>query len=82
MTVCLGPYKSGKSLLMMNLRGDEIDIATKTDPTEGIEEYCVKSSDGKFDIIIREFGGDYAPSWKDHLNNVTYDKISTYLVFI
>ncbi|XP_066599766.1 ADP-ribosylation factor-like protein 16 [Prorops nasuta] len=70
MCLCIGPAKSGKSLLMKRLQGDEIDEATHTVTTNGINLFTVKSSSEQFDMVIREIGGSMAPIWKHYFDKV------------
>ncbi|KAH0537823.1 ADP-ribosylation factor-like protein 16 [Cotesia glomerata] len=71
MCLCLGPAKSGKTLLMKRLQGDEkIDDASHTVPTNGINLFTIKSDDGHFDIIVREIGGSMAPIWHHYFDRV------------
>lgn len=70
MCVCLGPLKSGKSLLLKNLCGDKIDDASSTVQTNGHKLYYVRNSDGHFDIEIREIGGSMIPIWRHYLDRV------------
>ncbi|XP_033189045.1 ADP-ribosylation factor-like protein 16 [Bombus vosnesenskii] len=66
MCLCLGPVKSGKTFLMKRLQGDEIDNATHTVSTNGINLFTIKNSTGEFDMIIKEIGGSMAPIWKHY----------------
>ena len=71
MCLCLGPARSGKTLLMKQLQGgDDIDDASHTVPTNGINLFTIRSSDGRFDIIVREIGGSMAPIWKHYFDRV------------
>lgn len=70
MCLCLGPVKSGKTLLMKRLQGDAIDDATQTISTNGVNLFLVKNEQGKSGIIIREIGGNMAPLWKHYLEGV------------
>ncbi|KAG7202571.1 hypothetical protein KM043_009767 [Ampulex compressa] len=70
MCLCLGPVKSGKTLLMKCLQGDEIDDATHTVPTNGINLFTINNNTGEFDMIIREIGGSMAPIWKHYFDKV------------
>jgi len=70
MCLCLGPFKSGKTLLMKSLQGDEIGDATHTVPTNGINIYTVKNNTGEFDMVIKEIGGNMAPIWKHYFDKV------------
>ncbi|XP_014218392.1 ADP-ribosylation factor-like protein 16 [Copidosoma floridanum] len=70
MCICLGPLKSGKTLLLRNLRGDLIDDAHYVVPTNGINLVTVKSADKHFDLVIREVGGSMVPIWKHHFDRV------------
>lgn len=70
MCLCLGPFKSGKTLLMKSLQGDEIDDATYTVPTNGINLFTVKNDTGEFDMVIKEIGGSMAPIWKHYFDKV------------
>ncbi|KAI4485395.1 PREDICTED: ADP-ribosylation factor-like protein 16 [Polistes canadensis] len=76
MCLCLGAFKSGKTLLLKRLQGDEIDDATHTVPTNGINLFTIKNNTGEFDIIVREIGGNMAPIWKYY-----YDKVYK-LIFV
>lgn len=55
---------------MKNLQGDEIDDATHTVPTNGVNIYTVKNDTGEFDMVIKEIGGNMAPIWKHYFNKV------------
>ncbi|CAK9813522.1 ADP-ribosylation factor-like protein 16 [Anthophora quadrimaculata] len=70
MCLCLGPIKSGKTFLMKRLQGDEIDDATHTVSTNGINLFTIKNNTGEFDIVIKEIGGSMAPIWKHYLNTI------------
>lgn len=70
MCLCLGPVKSGKTFLMKRLQGDEIDNATHTVSTNGINLFTIKNSTGKFDMIIKEIGGSMAPIWNHYFEKV------------
>lgn len=70
MCLCLGALKSGKTLLLKRLQGDEIDDATHTVPTNGINLFTIKNNTGEFDIIVREIGGNMAPIWKYYFDKV------------
>ncbi|CAL7949634.1 unnamed protein product [Xylocopa violacea] len=70
MCLCLGPAKSGKTFLMKRLQGDEINDATHTVSTNGINLFTVKNNTGEFDMIIREIGGSMAPIWKHYFDKV------------
>ncbi|XP_001606840.1 ADP-ribosylation factor-like protein 16 [Nasonia vitripennis] len=70
MCLCLGPMKSGKTLLLKNLRGDSIDEANSTVQTNGINLFNVRNSDRHFELVIREIGGSMAPIWRHHLDRV------------
>lgn len=70
MCLCLGPSKSGKTLLLKRLRGDEIEDATQTVPTNGVNLFIIKSRDGHFDTVIKEIGGNLAPMWKHYFDKV------------
>lgn len=70
MCLCLGPFKSGKTLLMKSLQRDEIDDATYTVPTNGINLFTVKNDTGEFDMVIKEIGGSMAPIWKHYFDKV------------
>lgn len=70
MCLCLGPVKSGKTFLMKRLQGDEIDNATHTVSTNGINLFTIKNSTGEFDMIIKEIGGSMAPIWKHYFEKV------------
>ena len=72
MCICLGPIKSGKTLLLKNLRGDIIDDASNSVPTNGLNLFNVRNSDGRFEIEVREIGGSMAPIWKHHLDKVLH----------
>lgn len=79
MCLCLGPTKSGKTLLMKKLQGDEIDEATHTVSTNGINLYTVKNNTGEFDIIIKEIGGNMAPIWKHYFDKVNLIKYCNFI---
>ncbi|XP_076235143.1 ADP-ribosylation factor-like protein 16 [Calliopsis andreniformis] len=70
MCLCLGPVKSGKSFLMKRLQGDDIDDATQTVSTNGINLFTVKNSTREFDMIIKEIGGSMAPIWKHYFDKI------------
>ncbi|XP_076164791.1 ADP-ribosylation factor-like protein 16 [Ptiloglossa arizonensis] len=70
MCLCLGPTKSGKTFLMKRLQGDEIDDATHTVSTNGINHFTIKNNTGEFDIIIKEIGGSMAPIWKHYFDKI------------
>lgn len=70
MCLCLGPMKSGKTMLLRKLRGDEIDDATSVVQTNGINLFTMRSNDKQFELEIREVGGSMAPIWKHHLDRV------------
>ncbi|XP_014468913.1 PREDICTED: ADP-ribosylation factor-like protein 16 [Dinoponera quadriceps] len=70
MCLCLGPFKSGKTLLMKSLQGDDIDDATHTVPTNGINLFTVRNATGEFDMIIKEIGGNMAPIWKHYFDKI------------
>ncbi|XP_033216384.1 ADP-ribosylation factor-like protein 16 [Belonocnema kinseyi] len=70
MCLCLGPVKSGKTLLMKRLQGDAIDDATQTISTNGLNFFLVKNEQGQSGIIVREIGGNMAPLWKHYLEGV------------
>ncbi|KAK0087323.1 hypothetical protein PV325_001263 [Microctonus aethiopoides] len=71
MCLCLGPAKSGKTLLMKKLQGDcDIDDAYQTVPTNGVNLYTIRSKDGHFDMVVREIGGSMAPIWKHYFDRV------------
>ncbi|XP_015591041.1 ADP-ribosylation factor-like protein 16 [Cephus cinctus] len=70
MCLCLGPPKSGKTFLLKRLHGDSIDVATPTVPTNGMNLFTIKNSDGHFDMIVRELGGSMAPIWKHYFDRV------------
>ncbi|KAJ8673705.1 hypothetical protein QAD02_004967 [Eretmocerus hayati] len=70
MCLCLGPSKSGKTMLLKKLRGDKIDESTQTIQTDGVNIYRVRNSDKRYDIMIRELGGNMAPTWNQHLEKV------------
>lgn len=72
MCLCLGPFKSGKTLLMKSLQGDNIDEATHTVPTNGINLFTVKNDSGEFDMVIKEIGGNMAPIWKHYFDKVKF----------
>lgn len=76
MCLCLGPSKSGKTLLLKCLQGDEIDDATHTVQTNGINLFTVKNDTGEFDMIIREIGGNMAPIWKHYFDKVIVNEIA------
>ncbi|XP_012275587.1 ADP-ribosylation factor-like protein 16 [Orussus abietinus] len=73
MCLCLGPAKSGKTLLMKRLHGDEIDETTNTVATNGTNLFAIKHEDetgrGR-EIIVRELGGSMAPIWKHYFDGV------------
>lgn len=71
MCLCLGPAKSGKTLLMKRLQGEEIDEATQTVPTNGVNLFTIKNSDGHFDMVVKEVGGSMAPIWKHYFDKVS-----------
>ncbi|XP_031369288.1 ADP-ribosylation factor-like protein 3 [Apis dorsata] len=68
MCLCLGPLKSGKTFLMKRLQGDEIDYATHTVSTNGINLFTIKNDTGEFDMLIKEIGGNMAPIWKHYFD--------------
>ncbi|XP_076657401.1 ADP-ribosylation factor-like protein 16 [Halictus rubicundus] len=70
MCLCIGPAKSGKTFLMKRLQGDEMDDATQTVNTNGINLFTIKNSTGEFDIIVKEIGGGMAPIWKHYFDNI------------
>ncbi|OAD56912.1 ADP-ribosylation factor-like protein 16 [Eufriesea mexicana] len=70
MCLCLGPIKSGKTFLMKRLQGDEIDNATHTVSTNGINLFTIKNNTGEFDMIIKEIGGSMAPIWKHYFDKI------------
>lgn len=70
MCLCLGPLKSGKTMLLKNLRGDKIDEATITVRTNGVSLYTVRNAGKDFELVIREIGGSMAPIWHHHLDKV------------
>ncbi|XP_031833704.1 ADP-ribosylation factor-like protein 16 [Nomia melanderi] len=70
MCICLGPAKSGKTFLLKRLQGDEMDDATHTVNTNGINLFTIKNSTGEFDIIIKEIGGGMAPIWKHYFDKI------------
>ncbi|XP_058803132.1 ADP-ribosylation factor-like protein 16 [Phymastichus coffea] len=70
MCLCIGPMKSGKTLLLRKLRGDDIDDATSVVQTNGINLFMIRSNDKQFELEIREIGGSMAPIWKHHLDRV------------
>lgn len=71
MCLCLGPVKSGKTLLMKRLQGDLVDDATQTIATNGVNLFLVKKEPKQQSgIIIREIGGNMAPLWKYYLEGV------------
>lgn len=72
MCLCLGPSKSGKTFLMKYLQGDEVDDATHTVSTNGINLFTVKNNTGEFDMIIKEIGGSMAPIWKHYFDKVIF----------
>lgn len=74
MCLCLGPFKSGKTLLMKSLQGDELDEATHTVPTNGINLFTVKNDTGEYDMVIKEIGGNMAPIWKHYFEKVKKNK--------
>lgn len=71
MCLCLGPAKSGKTFLMKRLQGDEIDDATQTVSTNGVNIFLVKNGAGEFDTIVKEIGGSMAPIWKHYFDKVS-----------
>ncbi|XP_044012093.1 ADP-ribosylation factor-like protein 16 [Aphidius gifuensis] len=71
MCLCLGPRKSGKTLLMKKLQGDEqIDEASHTVPTNGLNLFTIKNKDGHFSTVIKEIGGNMSPIWKHYFDKV------------
>lgn len=70
MCLCLGPFRAGKTLLLRNLRGDEIDEATSTVKTDGLNLFDVRTKDKKFELSIKELGGSVAPIWTRFLDRV------------
>ncbi|XP_029036588.2 ADP-ribosylation factor-like protein 16 [Osmia bicornis bicornis] len=70
MCLCLGPAKSGKTILMKCLQGDDVDDATHTVSTNGINLFTVKNNTGEFDMVIKEIGGSMAPIWKHYFDKV------------
>ncbi|XP_078035469.1 ADP-ribosylation factor-like protein 16 [Augochlora pura] len=70
MCLCLGPAKSGKTFLMKRLQGDEMDEATHTVNTNGINLFTIKNNTGEFDMIVKEIGGDMTPIWKFHFSKI------------
>lgn len=70
MCLCLGPLYAGKTLLLRNLRGEDIDQATTTMRTDGLNLYDVRTTDKKFELTIKELGGNMAPIWTDYLDKV------------
>lgn len=76
MCLCVGAVKSGKTLLLKHLQGDDIDDATHTVSTNGINLFTVKNNTGEFDMIIREIGGNMAPIWKHYFDKVIVNKIT------
>lgn len=76
MCLCLGPSKSGKTLLLKRLRGDEIEDATQTVPTNGVNLFVIKSRDGHFDTVIKEIGGNLAPMWKHYFDKVFFSNLN------
>lgn len=74
MCLCLGPFKSGKTLLMKRLQGDDIDDATHVVPTNGINLFTVKNDTDEFDMVIKEIGGNMAPIWKHYFDRVKEKK--------
>lgn len=70
MCLCLGPAKSGKTFLMKCLQGDDIDDASHTVSTNGINLFTVKNNTGEFDMVIKEIGGSMAPIWKHYFDKV------------
>ena len=78
MCLCLGPLKSGKSLLLKNLRGDDIDSASSSVQTNGINMFNVRNNDKEFEMIILEIGGSMAPIWKHYLDKVYLINLFSY----
>lgn len=71
MCLCLGPRKSGKTLLMKKLQADEdIDEASHTIPTNGLNLFTIKNENGHFNTIVKEIGGNMSPIWKHHFDKV------------
>uniref|UniRef100_A0A6V7JL90 ADP-ribosylation factor-like protein 16 n=1 Tax=Bracon brevicornis TaxID=1563983 RepID=A0A6V7JL90_9HYME len=59
-------------MLMKRLQdGNELDDASQTVPTNGVNLFTVKSKDGHFDMVIKEIGGSIAPMWKNYFNKVS-----------
>lgn len=56
--------------------GEEIDDASHTVPTNGVNLFTIRSKDGHFDMIIREIGGSMAPIWKHYYDRVNNNKNS------
>ncbi|XP_015511597.1 ADP-ribosylation factor-like protein 16 [Neodiprion lecontei] len=70
MYLCLGPERSGKTLLMKSLQREDIDEATQTVPTNGTNMFTIRNDDGHFEAVIRELGGSMAPIWKHYFTRV------------
>ncbi|KZC11203.1 PREDICTED: ADP-ribosylation factor-like protein 16 [Dufourea novaeangliae] len=70
MCLCLGPAKSGKTFLMKRLQGDDVDDATHTVSTNGINLFIIKNCTGEFDMIVKEIGGNMALIWKHYFDKI------------
>ncbi|XP_011498716.1 PREDICTED: ADP-ribosylation factor-like protein 16 [Ceratosolen solmsi marchali] len=70
MCICLGPARSGKTLLLKHLCGEIIDEANSTVPTNGLNIYNVRNADGRFELVVREIGGSMVAIWKHHLDRI------------
>lgn len=70
MCLCLGPLRAGKTLLLRKLRGDDIDFATSTVKTDGLNIFEIRTTDNKFELSIKELGGSMAPIWTRYLDKV------------
>ncbi|XP_063994249.1 ADP-ribosylation factor-like protein 16 [Diachasmimorpha longicaudata] len=71
MCLCIGPIKSGKTTLMKRLQDGELNEASQTVPTNGINLFTIRSADGHFDIVVKEVGGSMAPMWNNYFNRVS-----------
>ncbi|XP_015117692.1 ADP-ribosylation factor-like protein 16 [Diachasma alloeum] len=71
MCLCIGPIKSGKTMLMKRLQDGELDEASQTVPTNGVNLFTVRSNDGHFDMVVKEIGGSMAPMWKNYFNRIS-----------
>jgi ADP-ribosylation factor-like protein 1 len=80
MCICLGPLKSGKTLLLKNLSGEEIDEATSTVQTDGVNFFNIRNADGRFELEIREIGGSMTPIWKHHFDRVYLFLLVAYIL--